>query len=642
MKDSNKKSIKSSSDSENPEKSIVPLMPKDKRTKAYKEWFEKYGGKATELDKIPEMPKDKRTKAYKQWFKEYGDKVSIKESSTKKTSSEKKEVKSKKESLSDLVISFQQETTSDKWYQRRKDIEVLRSKINLLIDKESKNTDKEIKSIFFESIKTFSAKKRKYFNELNSNQKENLIKRQELIQKIKDLIVVDENPNKLYSKFKILKEQWHETGQVPITDRNNIWETYRHHVGNFYDFLHLNRDLRELDFKHNYEEKIKIIQRAEDLDNIDDIVKASRDLNDLHRLWKNELGPVSREHSDKLWTRFQAASHKIHVKRQSLFKELSTTQQSNYEKKQEVISKMKNLITSPVKTHSEWQGKIKDFENYKIEFQNIKNLNRNKNKKCWDDFRKVARDFNKEKNTFYKNQKKELRKVIEEKKSIINEVKNIIIENKISENLSKIKKLQEDWKKVGYLPRKVSNALWDEFKDELNKFYEILKSGSTNLNKDEQKIFNEKSDFIDKLKFSKKNIEINEVELESKEIIAKWNNMGELNQNSLNILNRKMLKKLSSIINKLDIDDIEKHNLIFDLEIELYSKNSGEVIKKIQFIKRKISEFKNESIQLQNNLEFFSNSSSDNPLFKNVKTKIDSIKDNIELWTERLKKVEKA
>ena len=617
-------------------------MPKDKRTKAYKEWFEKYGGKATELDKIPEMPKDKRTKAYKQWFKEYGDKVSIKESSTKKTSSEKKEVKSKKESLSDLVISFQQETASDKWYQRRKDIEVLRSKINLLIDKESKNNDKEIKSIFLDSIKIFSAKKRKYFNELNSNQKENLIKRQELIQKIKDLIVVDENPNKLYSKFKILKEQWHETGQVPITDRNNIWETYRHHVSNFYDFLHLNRDLRELDFKHNYEEKIKIIQRAEDLDKIDDIVKASRDLNDLHRLWKNELGPVSREHSDKLWTRFQAASHKIHVKRQSLFKELSTTQQSNYEKKQEVISKMKNLITSAVKTHSEWQGKIKDFENFKIEFQNIKNLNRNKNKKCWDDFRKVARDFNKEKNTFYKNQKKELRKVIEEKKSIINEVKNIIVENKISENLSKVKKLQEDWKKVGYLPRKVSNALWDEFKDELNKFYEILKSGSTNLNEDEQKIFNEKSDFIDKLKFSKKNIEINEVEIESKEIIATWNNMGELNQNSLNILNRKMLKKLSSIINKLDIDDIKKHNLIFDLEIELNRKNSGEVIKKIQFIKRKISEFKNESIQLQNNLEFFSDSSSDNPLFKNVTTKIETIKDNIELWTERLKKVEKA
>ena len=150
------------------------------------------------------------------------------------------------------------------------------------------------------------------FNDLNLNQKENLIKRQGLIEKIKDLIVVDENPNKLYSKFKLLKEEWHNTGQVPITDRNNIWETYRHHVGKFYDFLHLNRDLRELDFKHNYEEKVKIIEKAEELDKLDDIIKASRDLNDLHRLWKNELGPVAREHSDDLWKRFQDASQKIH------------------------------------------------------------------------------------------------------------------------------------------------------------------------------------------------------------------------------------------------------------------------------------------------------------------------------------------
>ena len=118
--------------------------------------------------------------------------------------------------------------------------------------------------------------------------------------------------------------------------------------------------------------------------------------------------------------------------------------------------------------------------------------------------------------------------------------------------------------------------------------------------------------------------------------------MGEINQNSLNILNRDIFKKLSTIISKLDIDNTEKSNLIFDLEIDLYKSNESEVSKKIQFIKRKISEFKDESIQLQNNLEFFSNSSSDNPLFKNVSSKIDSINNNIELWTERLRKVEKG
>ena len=460
MKDSNNKSIKSSSDSENPVKKIVPKMPKDKRTKAYKEWVKKYGNQVSELDKIPEMPKDKRTKAYKEWVKKY-DKQITQQSPEKSSPPKLKKTKSKDTSLYELIDTFQDETNSDQWFQRRKEIEALKTKINSLINKNSKESDyelKKLKSNFFENLKKYSDKKRKYFNKLNSNQKENLKKRQELIQKIKDLIVVDENPNKLYSKFKILKEQWHETGQVPITDRNNIWETYRHHVGNFYDFLHLNRDLRELDFKHNYEEKVKIIQKAEDLDKIDDTLKASRDLNDLHRLWKNELGPVSREHSEKLWLRFQAASQKIHIKRQNLQKELSTIQHSNFEKKQVVINKMRGLISSSVKTHSEWQTKIKEFENLKTEFQTIKNLQKNKNKKCWDDFRIVTKEFNKEKNNFYKNQKKELRKVIDLKKSLIEEIRKIIKENKISENSTRLKKIQDDWKKAGYLPKKISNS----------------------------------------------------------------------------------------------------------------------------------------------------------------------------------------
>ena len=158
----------------------------------------------------------------------------------------------------------------------------------------------------------------------------------------------------------------------------------------------------------------------------------------------------------------------------------------------------------------------------------------------------------------------------------------------------------------------------------------------------EKKIFNERSKYIDKLKFSKKKYNTQKVKEELDEIIKNWYDMGEINQNSLNILNRDIFKKLSTIISKLDIDNTEKSNLIFDLEIDLYKSNESEVSKKIQFIKRKISEFKDESIQLQNNLEFFSNSSSDNPLFKNVSSKIDSINNNIELWTERLRKVEKG
>ena len=654
MKDSNKKSKKSSSDSESPVKNIVPEMPKDKRTKAYKDWVKKYGEQSSDSTIIPEMPKDKRTKAYKDWVKQYGSeespsKKSSKKDGTKKTkSTEPKKTKAKakntKVNLEDLVTSFIDFINSDNWFHKRKEIEDLRSKINLSLKKIDSDSEesKTLKSTFFQTLKNYSYKKRKYFSELSSNQKQNLEKRQGLIEKIKDLIVVDENSNKLYSKFKILKEEWHNTGQVPITERNNIWETYRHHVEKFYDFLHLNRDLRDLDYKHNYEEKLKIIERAEKLDEINDIVKASRDLNDLHRLWKNELGPVAREHSNDLWSRFQAASHKIHSKRQNFQKEISNVQQVNFEKKQNVIVKMRELTSSNPTSHSEWQNKIRDFEKLKTEFQNIKNLQRNKNKKSWNDFRIATKNFNTVKNDFYKNQKRELKKSIDIKKALIEEVKNIIEKNKISENSGRVKLIQEEWKKAGYLPRKISNSLWDEFKPIVNRYYDILKSGAINVNVDEQKTYDKRSKFIDKIKFSKKKFSLDEVRETFNALILKWNEMEKVNKNSFNILNNNLLKRISSIIKSLDIETNEKNNLIFDFELELSKANSEEINKKIHFIKRKISDLEDESIQFQNNLEFFSSSSSDNPLFKNVSTKIESINEKVEFWRGRLRKIKKV
>ncbi|MBT5937075.1 MAG: DUF349 domain-containing protein [Cryomorphaceae bacterium] len=654
MKDSNKKSKKSSSDSESPVKNIVPEMPKDKRTKAYKDWVKKYGEQSSDSTIIPEMPKDKRTKAYKDWVKQYGSeespsKKSSKKDGTKKTkSTEPKKTKAKakntKVNLEDLVTSFIDFINSDNWFHKRKEIEDLRSKINLSLKKIDSDSEesKTLKSTFFQTLKNYSYKKRKYFSELSSNQKQNLEKRQGLIEKIKDLIVVDENSNKLYSKFKILKEEWHNTGQVPITERNNIWETYRHHVEKFYDFLHLNRDLRDLDYKHNYEEKLKIIERAEKLDEINDIVKASRDLNDLHRLWKNELGPVAREHSNDLWSRFQAASHKIHSKRQNFQKEISNVQQVNFEKKQNVIVKMRELTSSNPTSHSEWQNKIRDFEKLKTEFQNIKNLQRNKNKKSWNDFRIATKNFNTVKNDFYKNQKRELKKSIDIKKALIEEVKNIIEKNKISENSGRVKLIQEEWKKAGYLPRKISNSLWDEFKPIVNRYYDILKSGAINVNVDEQKTYDKRSKFIDKIKFSKKKFSLDEVRETFNALILKWNEMEEVNKNSFNILNNNLLKRISSIIKSLDIETNEKNNLIFDFELELSKANSEEINKKIHFIKRKISDLEDESIQFQNNLEFFSSSSSDNPLFKNVSTKIESINEKVEFWRGRLRTIKKV
>ena len=590
MKDSKNKLKKSSSESKILETKTVPPMPKDKRTKEYKEWYKKYG----EIDKkekkpkskknksikqkkenldIPTMPKDKRTKEYKEWYKKYGEIDKKEKRSTSKKNQTKKEGSKidKSLKLKDLVILFSTKVDSDDWLSDRKFIEEIKKKIELALkdefDKEKKKFDKnkkgdekfiyrsDSKILFQKSLKTFSSKKRKYYSEIGTIQKQNLEKRLELIEKIKDLLNAEKQPNNLYQTFKKFKEEWHNIGQVPITERNNIWETYRHNVKKFYDFLHLNRELKELDFKHNYDEKLKIINKAEALDKVENTMQASRDLNALHKLWKNELGPVSKEFREELWTRFQKASNKIHSKRQKLQKEISSIQNENSSEKEKVLLKMKESSENVPNSHNEWQNRIQLFNKLKDDFQKIRNIPKKKNRVFWNNFRIITKEFNNKKNSFYKNQKIELKKNVDIKKNLIEEVNKILKQENYTQNSKRVIEIQNEWKKVGYIPKKISSSLWNEFRPLCNEFFNNLKSKSKTSNKE-----------------------------------------------------RTAIKK-----------DKEKQSL-----------------------KRKISELQNESNQFENNLEYFTNSSSDNPLFKDVSSKITSINDEIEVLKKKLRKITKT
>ena len=136
-------------------------------------------------------------------------------------------------------------------------------------------------------------------------------------------------------------------------------------------------------YTDDYEEKIKLIEKAEELDKIKNVMLASRDLNILHRLWKNELGPVSKEYREELWGRFQRASNKIHAKRQEHQKEINSIQNENLLKKEKVLSKMREVLENVPDSHNEWQNTIQIFNNLKDEFQKIRNIPRKKNKICW-------------------------------------------------------------------------------------------------------------------------------------------------------------------------------------------------------------------------------------------------------------------
>ena len=220
------------------------------------------------------------------------------------------------------------------------------------------NYSSPVKKRFNELYNEYRDKRNQYYKNLEHRLDLNLKNRLDIIEELKGLINVEENINDTYKHFKELQERWRNAGPIPRVNYNDVWRTYHHHVEIFYDFLDLNRDLRDLDFKHNLEEKEKIIAQAESLAEMGDVNKAFRELQLLHKIWKEDLGPVDREHRDAIWDRFSAATKAIHQKRQEYFKNQDVIHEANLLVKQDIIKKIEAITQQKVNNHSSWQKLI--------------------------------------------------------------------------------------------------------------------------------------------------------------------------------------------------------------------------------------------------------------------------------------------
>ena len=219
-----------------------------------------------------------------------------------------------------------------------------------------------LKKQFNELSKTFRERHQSFQKNRTQQLNQNLEIRLQIIEEIKGLINVEGDINSAYKTFKNLQERWRNTGQIPSSENNNTWNNYRHHVEIFYGFLHLNRDLRDLDFKHNLEQKQKIIISTEELANETDLNRAFRELQALHKIWKEELGPVAKEYKDELWDRFSAATKVINDKRQDYYNQLEEKFEENLKIKNEIIAQINAISEKTINSHKDWQGNIKEIE----------------------------------------------------------------------------------------------------------------------------------------------------------------------------------------------------------------------------------------------------------------------------------------
>ncbi len=500
----------------------------------------------------------------------------------------------------------------------------------------SSPVQKRFKTVY----KEYRAKLHEHYKSLEQNLKQNLADKLEIIEELKGLINVEENINTTYKHFKELQERWRNTGPIPRDKYNNAWNSYHHHVEMFYDFLHLNRDLRDLDFKHNLDQKLKIIERAEELAKDDNVLRAFRELQELHKMWKEELGPVAREHREEIWERFKASTKTINEKRQLYFSEIDKIYEKNLEHKLEIISKIEEIGQEETNSHNSWQKKIKEIEALREAFFNAGKVPSKVNEETWSKFKDAVRTFNKKKNAFYKGLKKEQYKNLQKKLELIQIAEDNKDNEDIPTTIALMKKIQSDWKKIGHVPRKDSDKIWKQFKSACNHFFDKLHASKNAATKVETEAFQQKNTLLDSVK-DLKLIGDKENDLSIiKNLISDWKAIGRV-PNDKRYIEGKFNKVLDELFSKLKMDRNEIELIKFENKLEVLSNedDNQNLDHERSFIRKKIDEIKAQINQLENNLQFFTNVDDDNPLVKEVHNNIKNHKDSLKLWKTKLSKI---
>jgi hypothetical protein len=488
-----------------------------------------------------------------------------------------------------------------------------------------------VKSQYNKLLSDYKKKRDAYYSELDTQLKNNLEKRHSVINDLKELIT-NADTKTMYKSFRVLQDRWREIGPVPRNKYNDTWRNYHHHVERFYDLLHLSNDFRDLDFKHNLEEKIKLIERAEALSQLENINDAFKELQQLHKAWKEDVGPVSKEHREEVWQRFSEASKKVHDRRHEYFRSLKSQYKVIIEKKLVVIAQIDAYDTSNNKKHSDWQRSIKEVEALRQLYFDAGKLPYSKSEEVWQKFKAATKKFNHAKNAFYKNEKSVQQSNLDKKNALIELAESLKDSEDWDSATNTMKKIQADWKKIGHVPRKFSDDIWKRFKAACNHYFDRYHGRQDAVNKEQQEFINAKKAYLEEIKSVEKATleEINE-------LIEKWKSFGETPR-SVRHIESKFYKKIDKLYEGLSMSKEEIAMLKFKNLVDGYLAQNDvrKLNSELMFVRKKLDEINKEIQQLENNLSFFSNANEDNPLVVNVKTSIAKHREDAEIWKQKL------
>ena len=492
----------------------------------------------------------------------------------------------------------------------------------------------------FKSLYAEIKEKRAAYNAAQDALKaENLAKKREIISKINEIAEDADNVNRQYSTVQQLQQDFKAIGEVPSENDTEVWKSYQVAVERFYDLLKMNKELRDYDFKKNLEQKQALCAEAEALDEEADIVDAFKKLQQLHTSWR-EIGPVSKEIREELWTRFKNASAVINKKYQSFFEERKANEKKNAEGKEALCVKIEAISTDNLKTYAAWDEATKAIIGLQEEWKKLGFASRKVNTELFARFRKSCDEFFAKKAEFFKRMKDELAANLAKKIELCEKAEALKDSTEWKKTTNALIALQKEWKTVGPVVKKHSDAVWKRFIAACDAFFEEKKKQNVNVHSVEHENLKQKKDIIAQINSILENKETEDAPNKVRELMKKWQEVGHVPYKEKDKVYAEYKAAIDKAFEQLDMKAKKARMANFANSINQMS-DTGKVYHERERLVRAYEMKSQELKTYENNLGFFNaQSKSGNSLVKEMERKIANIKEEIAMLEQKIKLID--
>jgi len=494
--------------------------------------------------------------------------------------------------------------------------------------------EKEIKQLLkdFHQIREVQVKSEEQTKE------KNLETKYKVIEGIKSLVNRKESINKTFQEFRELQKQWKEIGMVPQANLKGLWETYHHHVENFYDYIKINKELRDMDLKKNYAAKINLCEKAEELMNETSVIKAFNILQKYHEQWR-EIGPVVREKKEELWNRFKLATSKINKLHQQYFENKKELQKQNLEKKTSLCEKAEEFANKEMKGYSDWDKTSKSLIDIQKVWKTVGLVPKKDNAKIYERFRAACDKFFNAKRDFYTQNKEVQQQNLNIKSDLCKKAEELKDSTEWNNTTIALIDIQKKWKETGSVTRKQSDVIWERFRAACDTFFDRKAKHFSGQDKEQKENLALKKELIEEVKKYVLTKDDNADISKLKDFQKRWSDIGFVPFKEKDAIMSEFRSAVSAQFDHLKIADQDRDLIRFQSKITGLSSSGGQG--KMRFERSrytgKIKQMENDLALLKNNIGFFANTKNAESLIRNVNMNIKDTEKKIDVLKEKIR-----